>query len=111
MMMSHLPALTAAMMVSKTLFTNCPCKPSRLAISMPISTSEPVGLLCSSKNSIGGYGKSLQISNLPFCCKASAGTCATGVGGTVVAVGATVGGAVGWTTTVCGTATVWGTAT
>ena len=54
MMMSHLPAVTAAMIVSKTEFWMSAVRPRRLAISPPMSMSEPVALPLASKNSWGG---------------------------------------------------------
>jgi len=42
--MSHLPAFTAAMIVSNTEFTHWTFNPRRAAISMPVSISEPTRL-------------------------------------------------------------------
>ena len=63
--MSHLPPVTAAMMVSKTEFSIWTVSPSFWAIPVAISMSEPVGLPWSSKNSSGGYGMSEQTTSLP----------------------------------------------
>ena len=65
MMMSHLLPVRAAMIVSKTVFWTATLRPSLLAISVPISMSEPVGLPFASKNSCGGYGMSEQMVRWP----------------------------------------------
>ena len=54
MMMSHLPPVRAAMIVSKTEFWISAVSPIRFAISCPISMSDPIGLPWASKNSWGG---------------------------------------------------------
>ena len=63
--MSHLPPVTAAMIVSNTEFWISTLSPSRFAISVAMSMSEPVGLPWASKNSSGGYGMSEQTTSLP----------------------------------------------
>ena len=79
MMMSHLPPVTAAMIVSKTEFSISGVSPSRLAISWPISMSEPIGLPWASKNSCGGYGRSEQMTSLPGKISSASGIVAIGL--------------------------------
>src|SRR5579859_4435150 len=80
MMMSHLPPLSAAMIVSNTEFSICASRPSRFAISWPISMSDPIGLPLLSKNSCGGYGMSEQMTSFPAKMSWSVGTEATVLG-------------------------------
>ena len=54
MMMSHLPPVSAGMITSKTVFSTLSLSPSRLAISVAMSTSDPTGLPWSSNASWGG---------------------------------------------------------
>ena len=54
MMMSHLPPVSAGMIVLNTEFSTSNVNPSRLAISLAMSTSDPCGLPWSSKLSWGG---------------------------------------------------------
>ena len=76
-MTSHLPPVSAGMIVSKKELTTSACRPSRDAMPSAISMSEPIGLPFASKYSCGGYGRSEQTSSLSAKSRFSGGMLAT----------------------------------
>src|ERR1700730_17404696 len=87
-MMSHLFPSSAGMITVKTVLTKWACRPSRLAISLATSGSDPMIVPSGAKASCGGYGTSMQTKRLPARTSWSVGTVATGVGATEAATDA-----------------------